>query len=84
LSVVPGFLGAYPNALFRVGIDQLEQFVADVRQLDEARYRALRAQFGVSRAGANFWSFSDAMSDAYYQTQPLDAGLFDYNRLDGK
>jgi hypothetical protein len=84
LSVVPGFLGAYPNALFRVPIDQLEQFVADVRQLDEPRYRALRAQFGVSRLGANFWGFSDAMSDAYHKAQPLDAGLFDYNRLDGK
>jgi hypothetical protein len=84
LSVVPGFLGAYPNALFSVPIDQLEVFVSQVTTLDADRYRALRAQFGVSRSSASFWRFSDAMYEAFKTTQPLDAGLFDYNRLEGK
>ncbi|HET6333913.1 MAG TPA: fatty acid cis/trans isomerase [Polyangiales bacterium] len=84
LSIVPGFLGAYPNALFSVPLDQLPQFVVQVGQLDQARYPALRAQFGVSRSGANFWRFSDAMLDAYRKSEPLESGLFDYNRLEGK
>jgi hypothetical protein len=84
LCIVPGFLGSYPNALFSVPIDQLDQFVAQVGQLDAERYLALRAQFGVSRASAGFWKFSDAIVDAYRKSQPLEAGLFDYNRLEGK
>lgn len=84
LCIVPGLLGSYPNALFSVPLDQLDQFVAQVGDLDAERYRALRAQFGVSRAGASFWQFSDAMLDAYRKSQPLEAGLLDYNRLEGK
>jgi Fatty acid cis/trans isomerase (CTI) len=60
LCIVPGFLGAYPNVLFSVPIDQLDQFVAQVSQLDAERYLALRGQFGVSRTSPTFWRFSDA------------------------
>jgi hypothetical protein len=84
LCIVPGFIGSYPNALFSVPIDQLDQFVTQVGRLDEDSYRALRAQFGVSRRGADFWRFSDAMLDAYRREAPLESGLFDYNRLEGK
>jgi hypothetical protein len=81
LCVVPGFLGAYPNQMFRVQRDALGDFIEQVKRLDEGGYRLLRERFGVSRASPAFWSVSDNMHDAYRKAQPLEAGLFDYNRL---
>jgi Fatty acid cis/trans isomerase (CTI) len=81
LCVVPGFLGAYPNQLFRVTRAELPAFIEQVQRLDEAGYGELRKRFGVSRASSNFWPISDALYDSYRRSQPLEAGLFDYNRL---
>lgn len=81
LSLVPGFLGAYPNQLFRVPRAQLGEFVEQIKRLDAPAYEALRARFGVSRKAASFWSVSDAAHNAYRELQPLEAGVFDYNRL---
>lgn len=83
LSVVRGFLGAYPNALFAVPAGQLDSFVDAVSRLDgDVAYKALRSRFGVLRAAPAFWSFSDRINEAYRRQAPIDGGLFDYNRLD--
>ena len=84
LSVVRGFLGAYPNALFAVPAGQLDAFVDAVTKLDgEADYQALRARFGVLRTSPAFWTYSDRISEAYARQAPIEGGLFDYNRLEG-
>ena len=83
LSVVRGFLGAYPNALFAIPAGQLEAFVDAVAKLDgQGAYAALRVRFGVLRAAPTFWAFSDRINEAYRRQAPLEGGLFDYNRLD--
>ncbi len=83
LSVVRGFLGAYPNALFSVPVDQLAAFVDAVLKLDsEVAYKVLRSRFGVLRTDPAFWKYSDRINEAYRRQAPLEGGLFDYNRLD--
>jgi hypothetical protein len=83
LSVVNGFLGAYPNALFAISRPELAEFVDAVERLaTPSDYVALRRRFGVSRTDPKFWAYSDAISDEYRTAAPLEAGLFDYNRLD--
>jgi len=83
LSVVDGFLGAYPNALFAFPRAELPAFVAAVERLaTPSDYAALRKRFGVSRTDPGFWAHSDAISDDFHRALPLEAGLFDYNRLD--
>ena len=83
LTVVPGFLGAYPNVLFEVPYEDLETFVDAVAKLDgEDAYRSLRARFGVLRASDGFWSFSDRMQEDHKRARPITSGLFDYNRLE--
>jgi hypothetical protein len=83
LDVVPGFLGAYPNALFLVPRGQLGDFVAVVEKLnDPDAYRALRERFGVLRTSASFWRHTDAIQAAYAKQGGRDVGLFDYNRLE--
>lgn len=84
LTVVPGFLGAYPNALFTVDEKDLPAFTDAIAALtDEASYAALQRRFGVSRASDRFWTFSDEITAAHAKTGGLHAGLFDYNRLEG-
>ncbi len=82
LTVVPGILGAYPNALFRVSAEQLGAFVDAVRDLrDESAYEALRHDYGVLRHHARFWAHSDRLHDDYANLDPLGHGTLDYSRL---
>ena len=47
----------------------------------EADYRKLADRFAVRRTNPQFWAASDALHEAYVAWAPLEAGLFDYNRL---
>jgi Fatty acid cis/trans isomerase (CTI) len=85
LGVARGFVATYPNALYRVTRAQLAQFVQAVAGLaSEADYRALVERFGVSRNHPNFWAFSDGLAQAFNELAPLEAGVFDYNRLENR
>ncbi|MFI4929163.1 MAG: fatty acid cis/trans isomerase [Burkholderiales bacterium] len=85
LTVVPGFIGAYPNAIFRTSLAELPALTAVIGALaSEADYRALADRFVVRRTSPAFWAASDALAAAYRQWSPLEAGLFDYNRLDNR
>jgi hypothetical protein len=85
LTVVPGFIGAYPNAMYRVQDNELPALEAAVRGLaSEADYRALAGRFAIRRTADGFWAASDALHGAYRQSAPLEAGLFDYNRLENR
>jgi hypothetical protein len=85
LTVVPGFIGAYPNALYVVPRADLSEFTAAVRALSsEDDYRALADRFAIRRTHPQFWAYSDALQDAYLHLAPAEAGLFDYNRLENR
>jgi hypothetical protein len=84
LTVVHGFLGAYPSALFEVAQKDLQAFVDAVAGLeDEAAYAALRRRFGVLRSSDHFWTYSDQIIADHRNRDGMAAGLFDYNRLEG-
>ena len=83
LDVVPGFLGAYPNALFAVPRSQFGAFVSAVEHLNNREaYVALRKRFGALRTSEQFWPHSDRMDAARRKQGARDGGLFDYNRLE--
>jgi hypothetical protein len=85
LTVVPGFIGAYPNALYVLPRAALPEFTAAVRGLSsEADYRTLADRFAVRRTNQKFWTYSDALQDAHLRWDPEDAGLFDYNRFENR
>jgi hypothetical protein len=84
LTVVAGFLGAYPNALFEVQRKDLPAFVDALATLeDEAAYGALRTRFGVLRSSDHFWTYSDQIHADHDKRDGITSGLFDYNRLEG-
>jgi Fatty acid cis/trans isomerase (CTI) len=85
LTLLRGFVGAYPNALFSVAERELGAFVLALRELHSAEaYDTMRERFGVRRTDPRFWELSDRMLEAYRDMEPLESGLFDYNRLDGR
>ncbi len=85
LTVVPGFIGAYPNAIYHVDADTLPQFRAALAGMaSEADYRQLADRFAVRRTDPAFWTTSDALHAAYVGWAPLEAGLFDYNRFENR
>ncbi len=85
LTLVPGFLGAYPNAFYRVESSRLPWFVKMVGNLQsDADYAALCSRFAIRRTDNRFWQHSDALIEDYRKTYPIEAGLFDYNRFENR
>ena len=85
LTVVPGLLGAYPNAIYRVAERELPEFEKAIRGLaSETDYRALADRYAIRRTSPGFWAASDALHEAYRASAPLEAGLLDYNRLENR
>lgn len=85
LTVARGLIGAYPNAFYRVDRAGLPEFVKAVTELaGEEDYRRLAERFAVSRTDASFWEHSDLLHRLYFDLSPIEAGLFDYNRLENR
>jgi hypothetical protein len=85
LSVMPGFVGAYPNALYVVDQSALSDFVDAVIALrTEADYRRLLDRYAVRRSSADFWQHSDVIHAAARRLEPISHGIFDYNRLENR
>jgi len=85
LTVVPGFIGAYPNALYVVPRSALPELTAAIRTLaSEDDYRALADRFAMRRTNPRFWAYSDDLQGTYARIAPGEAGLFDYNRLENR
>ena len=83
LTVAHGFIGAYPNVFYRSSREELPELVQVISSLrDKDDYSALLDRFGIRRTDPEFWAHSDEMMTQYHRIAPLEAGLFDYNRLD--
>jgi hypothetical protein len=85
LTVAVGFVGAYPNAFYRVDREQLPNLVTAISTLEsETDYAAFLDRFGVRRSDPTFWEHSDDLFAAFQSMSPLEAGRFDYNRLENR
>lgn len=85
ITVARGFIGAYPNAFFKVRREQLPSFVAAVANLaSEHDYQHLLDRFGLRRTDRTFWRHSDMLHRRYGQLAPTEAGMLDYNRLENR
>lgn len=85
LTIARGIIGAYPNSFMHVDEQQLDDFVTRIQALDsEEDYRVLRDIYGVRRSNPDFWAFSDKVHQLYHQSEPEEAALLDYNRLENR
>ena len=85
LTLVPGVIGAYPNAFYRINPDQLPAMADAIRKLkSEADYAAFSERFAVRRTDPGFWAVSDALVERYRRDQPIQAGILDLNRFENR
>jgi hypothetical protein len=85
VSVVPGFLGAYPNAFLVVNEADLGTFADTISSMStEDDYTQMLDNYGVRRTSPLFWQQSDVFHAAYEQDAPVEYGLFDYDRLENR
>ena len=85
LTLVPGVIGAYPNAFLRVSPAQLPAMAEAIRNLkSETDYAAFAERFAVRRTNPAFWAVSDALVERYRRDQPLQAGVLDLNRYENR
>lgn len=85
LTVAGDFIGAYPNALYRIPVDRLRDFVDAVAGLQsEQDYAHLAEGYSVRRTAPAFWQHSDRLHRDRARAWPLEAAMFDYNRLENR
>ncbi len=85
LTIVPGLIGAYPNAFFRLKETDLPDFASAIAALaSEDDYRRLGDRFALRRTDADFWAFSDRLQAAEARRDQSDRGLLDYSRLENR
>lgn len=85
LTLTPGFVGAYPNALLRLKSHEISEFADWIDGLvTEADYQALMTRFGVRRTDPGFWQLSDLLHAKIRAESPVAGGLLDYNRLENR
>jgi len=85
LTVLPGFIGAYPNAFFVVDEHKLNDFVEAVSHIEtEIDYAHVVDDYGIRRTNSDFWAHSDAFHQGYKKLEPDTHGVLDYNRLENR
>lgn len=81
LTILPEFIGSYPNFYFVVDQDDLGAFVRAVRAIrSQADWMEVVSEFGLRRTSPDFWSTSDRIQTLFDERDPIQAGIFDLNR----
>ena len=81
LTVVPGFLGSYPNFFFNVEKEQLAEFIEAIRNARASKDKeAFYSRFGVRRSNPEIWQYSDWFNAQHKKYRDVQASLFDLNR----
>ncbi|MFY8327916.1 fatty acid cis/trans isomerase [Pseudoalteromonas sp. ZZD1] len=86
LTIVPGFIGDYPEAIWYLNNQQqVEAFAEQLPLMQvEADYKALKSKFAIRRTHPQFWQYSDILHNVAKQYRGIEYGLFDYNRLENR
>ncbi|MGY6276070.1 fatty acid cis/trans isomerase [Methylomonas sp. MgM2] len=83
ITVVPGFVGSYPNFSFLVEKNQLDDFIHAIRNArTETGLDQLYGGFGIRRANPDIWQHLDWFNQEHRRLRGLRAGLFDMNRYE--
>jgi hypothetical protein len=81
LNLLPGFVGSYPNFVFKVDFKDLSNFLHQIKEMkNEKGYKRFLKLYGVSRISSQFWDEFDFIGQHFKKTKPLEAGVLDLNR----
>jgi hypothetical protein len=83
MTIVPGYLGSYPNFFFDVKLADVTAFVAELGAVaGDGDFTRVVERYGVRRSSPRFWDTADWHNTKLARTEPVDAGLLDLNRYD--
>ncbi|WP_027158246.1 fatty acid cis/trans isomerase [Methylobacter luteus] len=83
LTVVPGFLGSYPNIFLSVLIQQVPEFIEHLKHARTGAEKDLfYNRYGIRRNNPQIWQYYDWFNQKYLHEQPGTAGFFDMNRYE--
>lgn len=84
-EVFKGLLSSYPQVIFNISTQQKKVFVKQLQSVSNAQqYAQLLSDFAIRRTHPDFWKISDQLHKTHQQQQPINYGLFDYNRLENR
>lgn len=81
LTVVPGFVGSYPNFFFNVKQTELADFVETLKHAQTVEQKErFYEKYGVRRTNPDIWQYVDWFNAQHKKYRGIHAGLFDLNR----
>ena len=81
LTVIPGFLGSYPNFFFAVQQTEFPEFIAALKEAKSNEDKdAFYKKFGIRRTNPEIWQHVDWFNTQHKAYRGVSAGLFDLNR----
>lgn len=81
MDILSQSIGSYPNVFVVVKFKDLPDFLKLMKytQGSDADIRRMKKYF-ISRSDKDFWNIADWFAKHFYETDPLNAGLYDLNR----
>ena len=81
LTVVPGFIGSYPNFFFSVAEQDLNAFITALKTAQTSADKTnFYSRFGIRRNNPLIWPTLDWFNAEHKKYRGLEAGLFDMSR----
>ena len=83
LTVTSGCLGSYPNMFFDVPLQQLENFIEQLKYAQaDTEIDSFYSRYGVRRNNPEIWAYYDWVNQKHRVEQAGNAGLFDMSRYE--
>lgn len=83
LTVIPNFIGSYPNIFFGVPVAQLDGFIAQLKHSQtDADKDNFYSHYGIRRTNPAIWDYYDFFNQKHLSAHPETSGLFDMNRYE--
>jgi hypothetical protein len=83
ITIVPGFIGSYPNFFFTVEKSHLIEFIDSIGTArTEIERDQLYSKFGVRRTNPTIWQQFDWFNQQHRQYRGISAGLLDMSRYE--
>lgn len=83
LTLYPGILASYPNFMFNLKADQVEDFVTAMKAVKQEKdFTALTGDYGIRRTHPRFWDYFNDLTRYLEEHEPTEAGVLDMNRYE--
>lgn len=83
LTVMPNFLGSYPNVFLAVSVAELPSFIEQLQHSQNSTdIDNFYVHYGIRRTNPAIWQYYDFFNQKYLQQHPETNGLFDLNRYE--